>query len=429
MAEFDHIADKPRYQLRFILTVALSFSAVLVAVVGIIAFWGLDRMHQTTQQAVVVDAQISHLANKVVIQALLCRHYEQDFFSTIDNINQRTEALAKWEASSASLLAAIDAFDAAATQPVDHHQAAIWREARTAYTEHFYDIADQIQARKIILPAVAREEMASTHENMHVLNKLALGFAEDKAALAQQWEESVAETFRLNAGIVGVLSILAMICAIAWSFVFTDWLMEPIDALHAATTRLTGGDLDSRVIVQRRDELGMLGHSFNRMATTIQERTHDLEAQYVQATMARKEAELAHLRVSEQMDVIARQQSLIQEMSVPILPLTESTMVIPLVGALDANRLALIQERALESLEQSSARYVILDTTGVSVVDTAVAQGLMRIVQAAGLLGTKVVIVGIRPEMAQTIVGLGISLDGVITRRSLQEGVTYTLRQ
>ncbi len=92
----------------------------------------------------------------------------------------------------------------------------------------------------------------------------------------------------------------------------------------------------------------------------------------------------------------------------------------PLVGELDGARLHLIQEQALHALEHSSARYLVLDITGVPIVDSQVAQGLLAVVQAARLLGAEVMLVGIRPEVAQAIVGLGIDLRGVHTSSDLQ---------
>jgi rsbT co-antagonist protein RsbR len=116
-------------------------------------------------------------------------------------------------------------------------------------------------------------------------------------------------------------------------------------------------------------------------------------------------------------------------MSVPILPLTATTMVMPLVGALDSERIRLVQEQSLRTIQESSARWLILDVTGVPMIDSQVAQGLMQVVQAARLLGVEAVLVGIRPELAQTIVGLGLQLDSIVTRGTLQSGIAYALQQ
>jgi rsbT co-antagonist protein RsbR len=215
--------------------------------------------------------------------------------------------------------------------------------------------------------------------------------------------------------------------AVAWCLLFPIHLMRPIAALQAATSRLAGGDLAARVGLKRGDELGVLGRRFDEMATTIQQRTSAIEAQHERANAARLEAEAARAEIAEQLATIEEQRNIIREMSVPVLPLSQSTLVLPLVGALDSQRLVLVQEQALHSIEELSARYLILDITGVPIVDTAVAQGLIKIVQAARLLGAEVVVVGIRPEVAQAVVGLGIHLSEITTRSTLQSGITYVL--
>jgi rsbT co-antagonist protein RsbR len=114
------------------------------------------------------------------------------------------------------------------------------------------------------------------------------------------------------------------------------------------------------------------------------------------------------------------------EMSVPILPLLDDVLVMPLVGALDSGRMAQAQERALQAIETEQSRFLLIDITGVPVVDTQVARGLVEIVQTTRLLGAEALLVGIRPEVAQAIVGLGIDLQEIPTRSSLQSGISYT---
>jgi rsbT co-antagonist protein RsbR len=110
----------------------------------------------------------------------------------------------------------------------------------------------------------------------------------------------------------------------------------------------------------------------------------------------------------------------IHELSVPVIPVSADTLVMPLVGALDSSRLGQLQMQGLQALEQGSARTLIIDITGVPVVDSQVAQGLLMMVHSAQLLGAEVLLVGIRPEVAQTIVGIGIDLQSLPTFRDLQ---------
>jgi CHASE3 domain sensor protein/anti-anti-sigma regulatory factor len=195
-----------------------------------------------------------------------------------------------------------------------------------------------------------------------------------------------------------------------------------------AAERIATGDSSVRCdLPDSRDEVGLMATTFNSMADMIQQRTDDLTSQYTLVESARCAAEASHAQIAEQLDVIDQQQTMIRDMSVPVLPLLASTLVMPLVGALDSQRLALMQEQALQALQRSSARQLILDITGVPIVDTQVALGLTQLVQAAQLLGTRVSIVGIRPEVAQALVGLGISLPNIKTFSTLQLGVAQAL--
>ena len=98
-----------------------------------------------------------------------------------------------------------------------------------------------------------------------------------------------------------------------------------------------------------------------------------------------------------------------------------------MVGTLDTTRLRLALDRALHAIEQRKVRVALLDITGVPLVDTQVARGLLDIAQAAQLLGAEVVMVGVRPEVAQSIVGLGLHLGNITVRSTLQDGIQYAL--
>jgi rsbT co-antagonist protein RsbR len=149
---------------------------------------------------------------------------------------------------------------------------------------------------------------------------------------------------------------------------------------------------------------------------SVAERTAALQTALAEV-QARAE-EQAHLLAE-----IEHQRMTIQDLSVPVIPIDAATLVMPLVGALDSTRLQQIQEQGLHALERSSARMLVLDITGVPIVDTQVAQGLLMTVRAGRLLGADVALVGIRPEVAQALVGLGIELRDVRTFSDLQSAL------
>jgi rsbT co-antagonist protein RsbR len=148
----------------------------------------------------------------------------------------------------------------------------------------------------------------------------------------------------------------------------------------------------------------------------VSARTSELRSALDQvAAQAAAQAEL--LRDNE------KQREIIRELSVPVLPISSSTLVMPLIGELDSVRLQMMRERALQALEHSRAQVLVLDITGVPIVDSFVAQGLLSVVQAGRLLGARVVLVGIRPEVAQTIVALQLPFSELTTFKDLESAI------
>ncbi len=129
-----------------------------------------------------------------------------------------------------------------------------------------------------------------------------------------------------------------------------------------------------------------------------------------------------------QQRLIDTQQAALRELSTPLIPLADGVIVMPLVGAIDANRAQQIMETLLEGIGSQQSETAILDITGVKVVDTQVADALLRAARAAQLLGAQVVLTGISAEVAQALVGLGADLSGVVTRSNLQSGIAYAMQ-
>jgi rsbT co-antagonist protein RsbR len=125
----------------------------------------------------------------------------------------------------------------------------------------------------------------------------------------------------------------------------------------------------------------------------------------------------------------------VQRLSIPILPVHEGVLVMPLIGHIDATRAERLVDDLLIAIEEQSARVVILDVTGVPVMDSQVANSVIQTARAARLLGAETVLVGVRPDVADTLArlavdgaeGLGEVLGGMVTQRDLQEGVRYAL--
>ena len=127
--------------------------------------------------------------------------------------------------------------------------------------------------------------------------------------------------------------------------------------------------------------------------------------------------------------VIQRQQRELLELSTPVVELWENVLALPLIGTLDSGRTQVVMQNLLEKIVSSGASIAIIDITGVPTVDTLVAQHLMKTVAAARLMGADCIISGIRPQIAQTIVHLGVDLSAVTTKASLADAFVIALKR
>lgn len=230
---------------------------------------------------------------------------------------------------------------------------------------------------------------------------------------------------QLNSSLVSVIVLFAfcMIFSVGMLIAIHRMVTQPVQQLSLAIERVASGDRTITAPITSNDEIGVLQRNFNAMAATLGEQTHALAQQIQSSEAARDAAEAARAEVSSQLATIETQQNVIREMSVPVIPVSRETLVLPLVGALDTTRLNHLQTQSLQAIEHSSARTLVLDVTGVPIVDTQVAQGLLSTVRACRLLGANTVLVGIRPEVAQAMVSVGINLHEVRTFSDLQSAL------
>lgn len=135
------------------------------------------------------------------------------------------------------------------------------------------------------------------------------------------------------------------------------------------------------------------------------------------------------LQINDQAAQITAQQQTIRELSTPILPLYEGILVVPLVGVIDSFRAGQIMERLLTTIAERQSDIVIIDITGVPVIDTAVANYFLQTARAAQLIGAQVILVGIGPEIAQTLGHLGVDLSGIQVGATLQTGIELAFQR
>jgi rsbT co-antagonist protein RsbR len=127
--------------------------------------------------------------------------------------------------------------------------------------------------------------------------------------------------------------------------------------------------------------------------------------------------------------IILRQQQELLELSTPVVQLWEGVLALPLIGTLDSARTQVVMESLLQKIVDTGASIAIIDITGVPTVDTLVAQHLLKTIAAARLMGADCIISGIRPQIAQTIVHLGVNLEDVVTKATLADAFVVALKR
>jgi rsbT co-antagonist protein RsbR len=128
-------------------------------------------------------------------------------------------------------------------------------------------------------------------------------------------------------------------------------------------------------------------------------------------------------------DIINRQQQELLELSTPVVKLWDGILALPMIGTLDSARTQMVMESLLQKIVETESQIAIIDITGVPTVDTLVAQHLLKTVTALRLMGADCIISGVRPQIAQTIVHLGVDLQGVTTKANLADALALALKR
>ena len=272
-----------------------------------------------------------------------------------------------------------------------------------------------MSAEHVETSEVVRELRATLHrlEQIFQANPLAMIEADDKGEIVQ-WNPAAERIFGWSAvEAIGKNAIALLVPGLALEHV--QGIVGALLSGQVANSRNENVTKDGRLITCQwhnavlKDETGkVLG--WLSQTEDISERV-------------RGEAE----RLALQEQIIEGQQAALRELSTPIIPITDGVIAMPLIGAIDSNRAQQVIEGLLTGVAELGATTAILDITGVLVVDTQVANALLRAAQAVKLLGAQVIITGIRPEVAQTLVGLGLDLSGITTLATLQSGIAWAL--
>jgi len=193
-------------------------------------------------------------------------------------------------------------------------------------------------------------------------------------------------------------------------------LEERLKRAEQILTEVAQGNFDRNIEVTGQDSLVSLEMGINFMIMDL--RAMQEENQRKEDRLLSKQADL-----EDKLLTIEKQREAIRELSTPIMEVWDDVLVLPIVGVLDTRRSMEIMNTLLSNIVESQSRCVIIDITGVEIVDTKTADYLLKVVHAAQLLGARCVLTGINPAVAQTLVEIGADLSAVSTLRNLKAGL------
>ena len=228
-------------------------------------------------------------------------------------------------------------------------------------------------------------------------------------------------------------ALLVAVLAAAVALGLARYTAAPLRKLTNQAIAVGQGRLEAMPNVQGSEEISTLSGAFDQMINDLSasqalvaEQQRLLETRVEERTADLEQA-LAELR--ESVDARNQLSATVRDLASPVVPVLDGIVVMPLIGVIDSDRAALLIETLLRAIEHHRARAAILDVTGVPIIDAQVARTLLDTAQAVKLLGAQTILVGLRPELAQTIVSLGLDLSLLLTQADLQSGVSYALRQ
>jgi len=193
--------------------------------------------------------------------------------------------------------------------------------------------------------------------------------------------------------------------------------------------RLRIGAIHERIRLPIKSYLGMYNFYLRAVATRLSEAFHAKPAEAWSSFLSLLKLTFLDMGLAIETYIassertIRAQQEAIQELPTPVLPFREGLLIVPIIGIIDSQRARQLTEQLLNSIRGNRAKMVVIDITGVQSVDSRVANHIVQTVEAARLMGARVIIAGISPEVAQTMVTLGIDLGRIMTVGDLQSGI------
>jgi anti-anti-sigma factor len=292
--------------------------------------------------------------------------------------------------------------------------------------------------------AQAAEDIAQLRRNLEQTRQLRDTRLDEQGKLLKQHADAIAQdalnslasataaleqqTVQIQQIAVGAI-LLTLLLAVAAALQLAQTLAHPLNELVEATTRLNQGDYEVAVAQRDRSETGVLAAAFNRMTATLRQQRDETLRQQAAIVQRNRQLEQALERAEAATAERETLATTVRELSVPAVPILEGVIVVPLVGEIDEQRAQALRRRLLDGIGERRARIAIVDITGVPLVDATLASWLVKLADAAALLGTRCVLVGISPDVAQALGAGGANLDRLIIYPDLRGAVEYAMRE
>lgn len=246
--------------------------------------------------------------------------------------------------------------------------------------------------------------------------------------------EIEAQAFAVALQQLGIHAGSYVLLAALLALVLRGLVVSPLDRLAEAARRIRGGDRSRRSKIASRDEIGVVSRVFDEMADEVERtvssleeqvkaRTADLSREVEARTAALDDLCRAHDELKASAEERLRLVDAVRELSTPVIRAYRDVVIVPLVGAVDADRARQVEASLLAGIARHKARVVILDLTGVPFVDTHVVAALFRAARSAELLGARVVFAGMSPKIAMSLVSLEADLSGVVAHANLEKAL------
>lgn len=253
-------------------------------------------------------------------------------------------------------------------------------------------------------------------ESLLTTRKITIG-AQELTVVAELPADEALAPARRSLILTSILFLITLVIAAMVGFISVRGIVRPIRRLAAAAQAINAGDLSQRADIEQQDEIGDLARAFNAMTSQLRQMLESLEQRVAQRTedLATRNADLAAAleTLQQQQSQLTIAERTVRDLGTPVIPVMPGVTLVPLVGHITEDRAQQFLEVTLNAVAAHRTNVLLVDISGVALADTAIIHSIVQAAYAVRLLGARMTLVGMRPELAQGIVALDASLQSI----------------